>query len=269
MMSRIMRIAIQLRHGVEKLAYILGDDLSYYAASLSFYTIFSIIPLLWVTFFILSKLEAFAEYYSAIKDFLIYNLMPAHTEAVTEYLDVFLDNSKQMGLYGLLYILLASALFYRNYQYVVNKIFYAPDNSLWHSIETYLILAFLMPVTLGGSFYLSHYLELILGDADALVGLFDVLSYILIWMLFFVVFKISPNMKVNYRVALFSSFVVSLLWQLAKSAYVFYVVVNQTYVSLYGSFSVLLFFLLWIYLSWFMLLHGLRLCYLLQCRADE
>jgi membrane protein len=264
-----MRIGIYFRHVIEKLAYVLGDDLSYYAASLSFYTIFSIIPMFWVTFFILSKLEAFSEYYQAIKDFIIHNLIPTHTEAVTQYLDVFLENSKQMGLYGLLYILLASVLFYRNYQYVVNKIFYASGNSLWHSIETYLILAVLMPVTLGGSFYLSHYIELMVGDADALIGIFDVLSYVLIWMLFFVVFKVSSYMKIDYKVAILSSLLVSLVWQLAKSAYVFYVVANQTYVSLYGSFSVLLFFLLWIYLSWFVLLHGLRMCYLLQCRLDR
>jgi len=105
------------------------------------------------------------------------------------------------------------------------------------------------------------------GNVDNMVGMFDVLSYLLIWMLFFVVFKISPNMKIHYKVALFSSFVVSVVWQLAKSAYVYYAVANQTYVSLYGSFSVLLFFLLWIYLSWFVLLHGLRMCYLLQCRC--
>ena len=264
-----MRIGVHVRHLLEKLAYVLGDDLSYFAASLSFYTIFSIIPILWVTFYVLSKLEIFAGYYESVKEFLVYNLIPAHTETVTEYLDVFLNNSKQMGLYGLVYILLASVLFYRNYQYVVNKIFYAPDNSFWHSIETFMILAFLMPATLGGSFYLSHYIEVIVGDADTLIGVFDVLSYALIWMLFFVVFKISPNMKINYKVALFASFVVSLIWQLAKSAYVFYVVANQTYVSLYGSFSVLLFFLLWVYLSWFMLLHGLRMCYLLQCRIGK
>ena len=264
-----MRVGIYFRHAIDKLAYVLGDDLSYYAASLSFYTIFSIIPMLWVTFFILSRLDAFAEYYAGIKEFLVYNLIPAHTASVAEYLDVFMANSKEMGLYGLLYILLVSILFYRNYQYVVSKIFYAVNNSLWHSLETYLILAFLMHVTLGGSFYLSEYLKLTVDDVDAVIGLLDILSYSLIWMLFFVIFKVSPNMKINYKVAILSSLVVAVMWQLAKTAYLYYVLTNQTYVSLYGSFSVLLFLLLWIYLSWFMLLHGLRMCYLLQCRVDK
>lgn len=253
---------------IDKTAYILGDDLSYFAASLSFYTIFSIIPMLWVTFYILSKFEAFSVYYNAIREFLVFNLIPTHTESVSQYLESFLENSNKMGVMGLLYILIASILFYRNYQYVVNKIFHMPNNSFWHAMETYLILAFLMPATLGGSFYLQDYIQRVVGHVDKVFGVFTFLSYMLIWMLFFVVFKVSPNMKINYRVALFASFIISIIWQLAKMTYVHYVVVNQTYVSLYGSFSVLLFFLLWIYLSWFMLLHGLRMCYWLQCRMD-
>ena len=264
-----MKSAIFVRSIIEKLAYILGDDLSYFAASLSFYTIFSIIPMLWVVFFVLSKLEIFVDYYQVVKDFLIYNLIPTHTESVTVYLDLFMDNSKKMGVVGLFYVFLASILFYRNFQYVVNKIFYTVEKSVWHSVETYFILAVLMPVTLGGSLYLSNLIELFMIDASGFLAVFDVLSYLLVWMLFLIVFKVTPNMKINYHVALFVSLLVSLIWQLAKSAYVFYVLANQTYVSLYGSFSVVLFFLLWIYLSWFMLLHGLRLCYLLQCRINK
>ena len=96
-------------------------------------------------------------------------------------------------------------------------------------------------------------------------GLFTILSYLLIWFLFFVVIKVSPNMKINIRIALVSSFVVSLVWQISKMLFVYYVVMNQAYASLYGSFSIILLVLLWVYLSWFLLLQGLRLCYLMQC----
>jgi len=122
-----------------------------------------------------------------------------------------------------------------------------------------------MPVTLGVSFYLSDYLQRAAGEYGEMFGLLTLLSYLLVWFLFFVVFKVSPNMKVNMRVALVSSFIVSLVWQLAKMLFVYYVMMNQTYATLYGSFSILLSVLLWVYLSWFMLLHGLRLCYLMQC----
>lgn len=256
-----------MRQKVDQIFYWLGEDLTYFSAGLSFYTIFSIIPMLWVMFFFISQFEAFSGYYLGIKDFLVVNLIPTHTEAVSVYLDSFLENSKKMGFWGFVYIFLASILFYNNYQYVVNKIFHIPNTSFLHALETYLILAILMPLTLGGSFFLSDFLHRVTGDAAEGAGLFTLISYLMIWLLFLVVFKVSPNMKINIRIALKTSFVISVIWQIAKMGFVHYVFANQTYASLYGSFSALLFFLLWIYLSWFLLLHGLRMSYLLQCHS--
>ncbi len=243
----------------------LGEDLGYFAASLSFYTVFSIIPLFWVLFFVLSKFEGFAMYYSGIKDFLIANFVPTHTDAVTEYLDGFLENAKTMGGWGLLYITVASLLFYQNFQYVLNKIFLVPNHSLTHALGTYFVLALLMPLTLGGSFFLSDLLHRLVGEYGDSSGVFSLVSYLMIWLMFIVVYKVAPNMDIRNLVALPVSFLVSLLWVLAKMAFVYYVLVNQTYASLYGSFSVLLLLLLWIYLSWFLLLHGMRICHWLEC----
>ena len=260
-------LGVNMRHKMDRFFYWVGEDLTYFSASLSFYTIFSIIPMIWVMFFFMSQFEAFATYYLGIRDFLVVNLIPTHTEAVAAYLDSFMENSKKMGFWGFVYIFLASILFYNNYQYVVNKIFLMPNTSLLHAIETYLILALLMPLTLGGSFFLSDFLHRVAGGMSEGLGLFSLISYLMIWLLFFVVFMISPNMKINVRIALLASFVISVIWQIAKMGFVHYVFANQTYASLYGSFSALLFFLLWIYLSWFLLLHGLRMCYLMQCHS--
>ncbi|MCW8854353.1 MAG: YihY family inner membrane protein [Gammaproteobacteria bacterium] len=260
-----MSFIIRSKYWYERLVFILGDDFGYFAASLSFYTIFSFIPVLWILFYVLSQFEAFASYYLAIKAFIVMNLVPAHSEMISQYLDSFLENTRRMGVMGFVYTAIASVMFYKNYQYIVNKIFYVPNNSLWRALRTYFVLALLMPVTLGMSFYLSDYLQRVAGEYGEMFGLLTLLSYLLVWFLFFVVFKVSPNMKVNIRVALTSSFIVSLVWQIAKMLFVYYVMMNQTYATLYGSFSILLLVLLWVYLSWFMLLHGLRLCYFMQC----
>lgn len=76
-------------------------------------------------------------------------------------------------------------------------------------------------------------------------------------------------MRIDIRIALKVSFLASLIWHVAKWLFVQYMVVNQTYSSLYGSFSALLFLLVWIYLSWLLLLHGLRVCYLLHCHGGK
>jgi len=255
---------IKIKNWLAKVFSIFDDDISFFAASLSFYSVLSIIPMLWVLFFILHQLGVFEENFILVKAFLVESLIPSHAETITSYLESFLDNAGRMGRMGLLYIVIASVLFYKNYQYVVNKIFMVPDHSFLHSIATYLVLAFLMPATLGVSFYLSDYIQQITGGGGVF-GEFTLLSYFMIWMLFFVLFKVSPNMRIDVRIALKVSFAASLVWHVAKWVFVKYTILNQTYTTLYGSFSALLFLLVWIYLSWLLLLHGLRVCYLMHC----
>jgi membrane protein len=126
-----------------------------------------------------------------------------------------------------------------------------------------------MPVTLGVSFFLSETIQDLLGKEYLAIGTFAFLPFLMIWMLFFVLFKVSPNMKISLRVAFKVSLVVSVVWHVAKWLFVKYTVMNQTYASLYGSFSELLFMLVWIYLSWLLLLHGLRACYLMHCHNHK
>jgi len=256
---------IKIKNWLAKMFSVFDDDISFFAASLSFYSVLSIIPMLWVLFFILHQLGVFEENFILVKAFLVESLIPSHAEIITSYLESFLANAGRMGRMGLIYIIIASVLFYKNYQYVVNKIFLVPGHSLLHSISTYLVLAFLMPATLGASFYVSEYIQQITGEGHGVLGGFALLSYFMIWMLFFVLFKVSPNMRIDVRIALKVSFAASLLWHVAKWVFVQYTIMNQTYTTLYGSFSALLFLLVWIYLSWLLLLHGLRACYLMHC----
>ncbi len=258
----------KIKFWVRKFFSVIDDDISFFAASLSFYSVLSIIPMLWVLFFILDQLGVFADYYQPVKNFLAESLIPMHAEAVTGYLQGFMSNAGRMGGMGLFYIIVTSVLFYRSYQYVVNKIFMVPNHSFLHSVATYLVLAILMPATLGASFYLSGFLQGMTGVGFNASGL-AILSYLMIWVLFFVLFKVSPNMYISMRIAFKVSFVVSLIWHVVKWLFVQYMIVNQTYTTLYGSFSALLFLLIWIYLSWLLLLHGLKVCYLMHCRHGK
>ncbi|MCD8478665.1 MAG: YihY/virulence factor BrkB family protein [Sulfurospirillum sp.] len=86
----------------------------------------------------------------------------------------------------------------------------------------------------------------------------------IIWLLIFVMYVVSAKTKIHLKSALLSSFVASLCWYISKNLFVYYVSYNKTYLSIYGSFSILLFFFLWIYLSWFIYLYGLKLCFLLN-----
>ena len=258
-----------VKYWLERMSSFLDDDISYFAASLSFYSVLSIIPMLWVLFFMLNQLGVVDDYYELIRGILISSMIPSHAEVIVGYIETFVSNANRMGTLGLVYIVVTSALFYKNYQYVVNKIFLVPNHGLLHGVATYLVLAVLMPLTLGVSVYLSEYIQRVVGTESILLGQFTLLSYLMIWMLFFVLFKVSPNMRISLWIALKVSFVASLIWHLGKWLFIEYLVTNQTYASLYGSFSALLFLLVWIYISWLLLLHGLKVCYVLHCHHGK
>ena len=106
-------------------------ELTLFAASISFYTIFTIIPLLLIMLTLLTSLPSFAEYYETIKGFIFSNLMPVNSEALMVHIDGFLQNSAKLGAIGLVMILVASLLFFKNFEYIANKIFHAKPRTLW------------------------------------------------------------------------------------------------------------------------------------------
>lgn len=240
---------------------LLDSEANYYAASLSFYTIFAIIPLLLVTLSVVTSLPSFDEYYGRLKGMIFDALIPAQTEQVSEYLDQFMDNSHKLGAMGLSYIVVTSILFFKNYEYIVSKIFGSTRRGFWESISTYWTMITLIPVGIVMSIYVSGYIQVAIdAQLNSSFDIITVLPYVINWALFFVVFRISANIKISNKAALISSFSASFIWGILKNLFVYYVLYNKAYASIYGSFSMILFLMLWIYLSWVILLYGFKLC---------
>jgi membrane protein len=236
--------------------------LGFHAASMSWSTLFFIIPLMVILLSVLTFLPIFDSVYANIHTLISENLMPANSKAIMEHVDTFVANAGKMGLLGVGYILFAAVMFFRDYDYVVNDIFEAPRRKLWRAIRTYAILMILAPIFIAASLWGATWLERIPLIASMR---FDFLvPFLIIWGLFYVTYQLSPKDQVSPSAAAISSFIASLVWSLAKGAFLFYALHNHTYTSLYGGLSTLLFFFLWIYISWAIFLHGLRLCYLLD-----
>jgi len=241
-------------------------ELTLYAASLSFYTIFTIIPLLLIMLTLLTSLPSFSEYYQDIKIFIFSNLMPVNSEAMMGHIDGFLQNSAKLGVIGLVMILVASLLFFQNFEYIANKIFHAKKRTLWESITTYWTMLTLTPIALGASFYITATLATMIESNEITSGLdiLPIVPYLIIWALFFLLFQISANVKINPKASLISSFIISIVFSISKNAFIYYVFLNKSYTTMYGSFAILIFLFLWIYLSWIIFIYGLKLCYMVD-----
>ncbi len=246
-------------------------DIPYYAASLSFYTIFTLIPLLLVSFSIVVRLPNFGEQYERIKSFIFSNIMPASQEIVANYIDTFLANTSKLGIIGFIFILIASIMFFQNYEYIVGKIFKTRQKGFWSALTTYWTLITLGPMALAGSIYLSLRIQYFLDQSSYTSGIdfLSIFPYLIIWMLFFITYKISTTIVIRFKAAMISSFFASSIWYVGKNIFIYYTVHNKTYTTIYGSFSTLLFFFLWIYLSWIIFLYGQKLCYLLNKKEEE
>ncbi|MBN2815367.1 MAG: YihY family inner membrane protein [Campylobacterales bacterium] len=241
-------------------------ELTLFAASLSFYTIFTIIPLLLIMLTLLTSLPNFSEHYESVKGFIFSNLMPVNSEAIMGHIDNFLANSTKMGVIGLVMILVSSLLFFKNFEYIANKIFHAEPRGLWESITTYWTMLTLTPIALGVSFYISGYIATLMASHSLTEGIniLPLIPYIIIWGLFFVLFLIAANVKVNPKAAAISSLIVSLVFSVSKNSFIYYVFVNKSYTTMYGSFAIVMFLFLWIYVSWIIFIYGLKLCYIID-----
>ena len=255
-----------LEHVKRFVASFIDKELTLYAASLSFYTIFTIIPLLLIMLTLVTSLPSFEEHYETIKGFIFSNLMPVNSEMIMEHIDGFLENSAQMGIIGLAMILVASLLFFKNFEYIANKIFHAPNRTLWESVTTYWTMLTLTPIALGVSFFITGYVANFVSKNELTSGL-DILPfipYVIIWGLFFLIFQIGPNAKINPKASLISSFIISIVFSFSKNAFIYYVFFNKSYTTMYGSFAIVMFLFLWIYVSWIIFIYGLKLCYLID-----
>jgi len=90
------------------------------------------------------------------------------------------------------------------------------------------------------------------------------LPFFLSYCMFALVYKIIPNKRVHFTSALQAAFFASLLWELAKHLFGWYVVHLAAYSIFYGSLSTLVIFVLWVYYSSTILVLGGEFAYFLE-----
>jgi membrane protein len=83
------------------------------------------------------------------------------------------------------------------------------------------------------------------------------------WMCF-LIYKIIPNKKIYFKTALQAAFFSSLLWEVAKHLFGWYVLHLGKFSMVYGSLSALAIFFLWIYYSSVILILGGEVAFLLE-----
>ncbi len=247
------------------------DKLGFYAASMSWSTLFFLIPFLVILLVIFTHMPIFDTTYNQLHQMLEKSLAPTNSKAIMQNIDMFVANANRLGVIGSIYVLFAAVMFFRDYDFIVNDIFETSQRGLFSAFKTYSILMILVPVMLGVSFWLSNVIQKYLEDLGlaTLFHIYFILPYLIIWGLFYIAYQISPAIPIDSKASIISSFIASVIWYLGKSLFLYYIYLNKSLIGIYGSVSSILFFFLWIYISWAIFLHGLRFCYILNRYEDD
>ena len=245
------------------------EDITIQASSLSFYTIFSIVPIILIVLSLLSSSPMFAEYYQKIETLIISNILPTNQDMIKEYINSFVQNSKSMGIIGSIYIFVTSILFFQNFETIMKNIFNSKKRELFNKITVYWTTMTLFPILLSFSIFISIKVQEFLNSYSTGINFLGLLPFFTIFVMFWLAYNLGANKELNIKALAISSFLGALVFSIAKSLFVYYVIYNKTYNSLYGSFSVVLFVFVWIYVSWIIFLSGAYLCEYLDRYFDE
>ena len=87
------------------------------------------------------------------------------------------------------------------------------------------------------------------------------IPYVLIWILFTVIYILMPNTKVNLAAGLMAGIVAGTIFQIFQWAYISFQIGAAKYNAIYGSFAALPLFLMWVQISWWVVLFGAELSF--------
>lgn len=241
------------------------------AMSLVYTTLLSLVPLLAVSFSVLKGMGA----HNQIKPMLLNVLSPLGSGGVeiTEHLLNFVDNIK-VGVLGFIGVAL---LFYTVIS-LIQKIERAFNftwritsyRSIGQRFSDYLSVIMVGPVlvflAIGitasiSSSSLVETLSAIEPFGTLLVLLGKIIPYILIIAAFTFIYSIIPNTKVQFKSALTGAIIAGLLWETTGWMFTSFVANSANYTAVYSSFAVLMIFMIWLYLSWLILLIGASIAY--------
>ncbi|WP_405120674.1 YihY family inner membrane protein [Pseudomonas leptonychotis] len=235
------------------------------AAALTYTTLFAVVPMMTVTFSMLSAIPAFQDTGEQIQSFIFRNFVPSAGEALQQYLRDFTTQARQLTWIGV--VVLAATAFWM--LVTIERTF----NTIWRvrqprrgvsSFLLYWAILSLGPLLLGGGFAISTYftsLSLISGP-DALLGAQALLKFMpLLFSVaaFTLLYATVPNAQVPIRHALMGGLFTAVLFEVAKMLFGLYVRVFPGYQLIYGAFATVPLFLLWIYVSWLIVLFGAEL----------
>jgi membrane protein len=252
--------------GQVALRMIAGEAVQLRAMALTYISLFALVPGLVVAFSVVQAFTGMQRISDRLHEFLFENLAVGARATIEPYLDRFIQNTHvtSAGIVGGALLVWSSLSLFKNVDRAVNDIWgVRRRRSIAQQATIYWVGITLGPLLLAGSVMVGHAMRAWLAATP--VRFLGAWAGALLTCLFFsILYLIVPNTKVRLRNAVAAGLVAGLAWELAKWAYTAFVAKSIRTHAIYGSVAAIPIFLLWLHLSWAILLFGARLAFVFQ-----
>ena len=239
------------------------NKLTQAAGYLTYSTMLAIVPLIMVVFSVFSAFPVFNEVTGALKEFIFTNFAPSASDMVGQYIDEFVNNSKKMSAVGIISLIVVALMLINSIDRTLN--------SIWHDTETrpiftsfaiYWLILTLGPLLVGVSIAASAYVKTMFESASNFsfgLKLLSFVPFLSTWFIFTLIYMVVPNKKVSIKHSAAGALIAAVFFTLGKQAFTWYIVTFPSYQLIYGAMATLPIMLLWIQLSWTVVLLGAQL----------
>jgi membrane protein len=233
------------------------------AGSLTFTTLIALVPLITVAVTVFSTFPLFAGFSSAIREYVVSNLMPASAgRVITVYMQQFADNAGRLTTWGIAILAVSAVLTMLTIDRAFNTIWRVRrPRTLLNRLLIYWAVLTVGPLLIGASLSVTSWLltlsmGIVRGTEEAEMVLLRVVPLILTSAAMAFLYRMVPARRVDTRDAVAGGALAGLAFEGMKAAFGAYVRNVPTYKLVYGAFASFPIFLLWIYLSWLVLVLG-------------
>lgn len=232
------------------------------AASLAFTTMLAIVPIITVALTAISVFPVFRELLQYVERFLVRIMLPDSAAMVAGYAAQFAENAAHLTTLGISLIFVTAVLVLLTIDRAFNQIWRVPrPRGLVPRIVVYWALLTVGPPLIGGSLALTSWLVrqslgLVKGMPLAAEVMLELVPVLLTACAFTLAYVAIPNRRVRMRDALTGGVAAAAAFEATKHGFALFVAHFPTYTLVYGAFASVPIFLLWIYLSWVVVLLG-------------
>jgi membrane protein len=267
--SALRWVFAPLRYAYALLRDIGRGELGLHAMSLVYSTLFAVVPLIAVAFAVLQAFGYHRELEPALYEFL--RPLGAQGHSLATSIMGFVENVKGsiLGTVGFVFLLFTVLSLIQKVEQALNFVWHVKSpRSLARRATEYLVVALVGPVVAVLAMLMLARLE----ASDALARLsglaaderVHVTPYLLVIGLFLFVYVYMPNTRVRAGPAAVGALLAGALWAAMGALFARIVVYAAQTAIIYAGFAAVLLFLVWLYLSWLILLLGAQISFYVQ-----